>query len=182
MSAKYSFHLQSRDKRRNLPARIVIGRNTTETVAHVLLKLMGYLLFHRERVQVEANLHIDSIPYVPDIVQLDYALQPVLWVECGECAVAKLHKLAVKVPEAEIWVLKRSEADAQALFQTMSKLELRRNRYNLVGLDAAMFDELCALLKSRNEVLWVGGEFDPPNLRFDFNGLWFDAPFVVLRF
>lgn len=26
------------------------------------------------------------------------------------------------------------------------------------------------------------GEFDPPGLQFDFNGLWFDAPFTVLKF
>jgi len=182
VSAKYNFNLLSQDKRRDLPGKIVIGRNTTETVAHVVLKLLAFLLFYRERLQIEANLRMDSIPFVPDVVQLDYALRPVLWVECGECSVGKLNKLAVKVPEAEIWVLKRSVGDAEMVRQAMAKMELRRDRYNLIGLDEAMFDELCGLLQGRNELLWVRGEFDPPNLQFDFNGLWFDAPFTVLRF
>lgn len=182
MSAKYSFQLQSRDRRRDLPGKIVIGQNTTETAAHVLLKLLAYVLFYRERLQIETDLHMDSIPFVPDIVQLDYGLRPVLWVECGECSVGKLHKLAVKVPDAEIWVMKRSGAEARALVRAMARMELRRDRYRLVGLDEAMFDEVCGLMQSRNQLLWVRGEFDPPHLQFDFNGLWFDAPFEVLGF
>ena len=182
MSAKYSFHLESRDCRRDLPRKIIIGRQETETLAHVTLKFLAYLLFFRERLQIETNLHNDSIPFVPDIVQLDYELRPKLWIECGECGVNKLHKLAVKVPEAEIWIVKRSPAAAQHLFDAMAKEELRRDRYHLLGLDAAMVDEFCSLLLPRNELLWVSGEFDPPNLQFDFNGLWFDAAFSVIRF
>src|SRR5437899_8675053 len=43
------------------------------------------------------------------------------------------------------------------------------------GLSA--LDELCGLLQGRNELFWVRGEFAPPNIQFDFNCLWFDAPF-----
>jgi len=91
-------------------------------------------------------------------------------------------KYNFKVPEAEIWVVKPSLAAAESLFQAMAKMELRRARYNLIGLDASMFDELCGLLQSRNELVWVSGEVDPPNLQFDFNGLWFDAPFAIFKF
>ena len=44
-----------------------------------------------------------------------------------------------------------------------------------------MFEEFCGLVQSRNELTWMRGEFDPPGVQFDFNGLWFDAPFTVLR-
>ena len=64
----------------------------------------------------------------------------------------------------------------------MAKGELRRDRYGLIGLDPEMFEEMCALLAARNEVFWLGCEFDPPRVQLDFNGLWFDAPFTVLRF
>jgi len=182
MSAKYSFQLESQEHRRQLPRKLIIGRSETETTAHVMLKLLAYVLFYRDRLQLEVNLHNDNIPYVPDLVQLDYELRPKLWVECGECGVNKLDKLAVKVPEAEIWIVKRSVAEAEHLIHAMAKAELRRDRYHLMGLDAGMFSELSTLLKSRNELLWVRGDFDPPHLQFDFNGLWFDAPFEILRF
>jgi uncharacterized protein YaeQ len=182
MSAKYSFQLESQEHRRELPRKLIIGRSELETTAHVMLKLLAYLLFHRERLQLGVNLHMDSIPYVPDLVQLDYELRPKLWVECGDCGVTKLHKLAVKVPEAEIWIVKRSLAEAELLHHAMAKAELRCERYHLIGLDAEMFTELSALLKPRNELLWVGGDFETPHLQFDFNGLWFNAPFHVLHF
>jgi hypothetical protein len=182
VSAKYSFQLESRDPRRALPYKIIIGRDTTETEAHVVLKLLAYLLFFRERLQIESNLHDDSIPFVPDLVQLDYELRPALWVECGECSVDKLDRLAVKVPEAELWVVKRSWGEVEALARAMARMDLRRHRYRLLGLDLVMFDEVCGLLRNRNRVFWVQGTFDPPQLQFDFNGLWFDAPFSVLEF
>lgn len=182
MSGKYSFDLKSEERRRPLPGKIIVGQKENEGVKHVLLKFMAFVLFHRERLQIEPRLLDDNIPFEPDVIQLDYSLRPALWVECGECGVGKLHKLAVKVPDAEIWVVKRSPVDAENLFRAMAKEELRRDRYGIIGLDPAMFDEMCALLRPRNALVWFSGEFDPPRLQFDFNGLWFDTGFTVLKF
>jgi hypothetical protein len=64
----------------------------------------------------------------------------------------------------------------------MEKEEFRRNRYSIVGLDLAMFNEVCGLIRPRNEMLWVSASFEPGNMQFDFNGLWFDSPFTLLRY
>ena len=182
MSDKFSFQIESSDRRRQFPHKVVIGQSDIETSATVLLKLFAYLLFFRERIQMGVNLHDDTIPYVPDLVQLDYEMRPVLWVECGDCPIAKLDRLAVKVPEAEIWVIARSAEAVAFLVKGMRKAELRQDRYNLLGLDAAMFDEILGLMENRNRVFWVDGGFDPANVQLDFNGLWFDAAFEVVRF
>ena len=148
----------------------------------VVLKLLGFMLFYRERLQVEGDVHNDSISFRPDLVWLDYEMRPKLWVECGECGASKLNKLAVKAHDAEIWVLKRSPAEAELLFAAMAKEGLRRDRYSLLAFDAEMFDELCGLVAARNEVVWFGGNFEPARMQFEFNQLWFDAPFTVRRF
>lgn len=181
MSHKHSFTLRSEDARRDLPGKVILAQQLTETTAHVLLKLLGFVLFHRERLQIETNLHDHSIPFVPDLVQLDYQLRPVLWVECGECSVTKLDKLAVKVPEAELWILKRSLPAAEDLLRAMRKADLRRDRYRLIGFDAPTFDELCAMVSGRNELICYHARFDPPAMQLDFNGLWFDLPFTILN-
>lgn len=182
MSAKFTFRLKSEERSRDLPNRVLIAQSSTETTTHVVLKLLGYVLFHRERLQMETSLEQSDIHFVPDLVELDYTMKPVLWVECGECSVAKLDKLAVKANEAEIWVLKRSAAEAEQLHQAMAKQGLRRNRYRLMGFDAGMFAEMLELLTQRNELHWFRGSFDPPQLQFEFNGLWFDSEFMLLRF
>ena len=183
MSAKYSFTLKSEDRRRVLPEKLILGRHETEPVTHVLLRVLAFVLLHRERLQVGARLHDDNIPFDPDLVQLDYQLRPAFWVQCGVCGVSKLDKLAVKVPEAELWIVTASLADAQELLAAMAKADLRRNRYDLLALDGAMVAELVGQLRSRNDLRLYEARFDdPPNLQLDFNGLWFDAPFTRLRF
>jgi uncharacterized protein YaeQ len=182
MSAKYSFNLSCDDAKREMPRKIIIAQQESETIVHVALKLLGFLLFSRPRLQIETNLHMDSIPFIPDIVQLNYELRPVLWVECGECGVNKLNKLAVKIPDSEIWIIRRSPAAAEELIRQMEKAELRRNRYSIIGFDPEMFEEICGLIHPRNDVSWVRGTFDPTEIQFDFNGLWFDAPFSLFKF
>lgn len=182
MTGKFSFSLTSDDARRPFPSKIIIGQAETETVIHVGLKLLGYLLFFRDRIQIETRLPDQMIPYVPDLSQLDYELRPRLWVECGECSIAKLHKLAVKAPEAEIWVLKRSYAAAEDTLRAMLKEGLRRNRYNIIGMEPEILAEMCSLIQSRNTLYWLKGTFEPGEIQFDLNGLWFELPLKVYRF
>lgn len=182
MSSRFAFYVETEDKRRGLPERVFIGRKETETTKHVLLKFLGFALFYRERLQIEAELHDDNIRFTPDLVQLDYTMRPALWVECGEVNAAKLDRLAVKAPEADIWVVKRSPAECEPLLREMEKHKLRRKRYRLLAFDPEMFDEALGSLALRNEIFWHRGTFDPPGLQFDFNGLWFDCEFQVFEF
>lgn len=181
MNAKYSFTFTSKDSRRRLPGKIIIGQNETETIVHVGLKLIAYLYFFRERIQLETRLPNEMISYVPDLAQLDYELRPVLWVECGECSIAKLDKLAVKAPEAEIWVVKKSVADAEETLRGMEREDLRRGRYHIMGLDDNVFGEICEVIQGRNEVFWLRGTLEPPEMQFDLNGLWFEMPFKLFQ-
>lgn len=182
MSARYAFSFVSQEARRPLPSRLIIAQHETETIVHIALKLIGHLYFARDRLQLETNLHDDSIPFIPDLVQLNYELRPALWVECGECSVAKLNKLAVKVPEAEIWIVKKSPADADLLLLAMAREELRRDRYSMLVLDPEVFQEVCAALRARNEVTWFGAPPDAAVMQFELNELWYELPFTLRRF
>lgn len=181
LSAKFTFTLKSDDRRRPMPHKILIGLQPNETVRHIALKLIAWLLFCRERIQIETNVQDDAIPFVPDLAVLGYDMRVQLWVECGECSVAKLHKLAVKCPEAEIWIVKRSLDDARHLLASMEKEELRKGRYSIVALDPAFFDEVCENIRERNDVYWYRGDFDPPEMRFVLNEIWFETAFEILR-
>jgi uncharacterized protein YaeQ len=196
MSGKYSFGLRSEDRKRPLPTKIIIGQQPTETIYSVGLKLMAYCYFFRDRLEIEPDLGNDNIPFVPDLAQLDYELRPALWIECGECGVNKLNKLAVKVPEAEIWVVKRSLGSAHELLRAMGRDELRRNRYNLLAFDQQGFEELSGMIQSRNHLTWYKAtveaqhpsyEAEPApdvehEMHFEFNELWFQLPFHLLKF
>ena len=95
MAAKFTFQCTSDDRRRPLPHKILFGLGVNESANHVVLKFVAWLLFFRERLMVETDVGNDNIPFVPDLCQLGYDMRPTLWVECGDCSVGKLHKLAV---------------------------------------------------------------------------------------
>jgi uncharacterized protein YaeQ len=181
MSAKHVFKLSSDEARRPLPGKVLLVQHETENLTHVLLKLFGYVLFYDERLQIEARLPTDHIPFEPDLILLDYELRPKLWIECGECSLNKLNKLAVKAPEAELWIVKRSPGEAQRLRQQMEHEQMRRGRYGIVGLDEAMLHEIEGLVAGRDALHWFGGSLERGQMQLEFNGLWFDAPLTVLR-
>lgn len=181
MSAKFAFRLSSEDAQRPLPSKLIIGQKETETTVHVMQKALAYLHFFRDRIQIDTNLHMETIPFVPDLSQLDYTLRPALWVECGECGVAKLHKLAVKLPGTDIWIVKRSKEEADRLLHAMEQADLRRDRYRILAFDQELFEEMRQLLGSKNEIRWYRETREPTTLQLDFNGLWFELPFEEMQ-
>lgn len=181
MPGKFTFQMTSDDRRRPLPHKILLGQRPTESVRHVFMKFLAWVLFHRERLVIEGDTQNDAIPFEPDVLQLGYDMRPQLWIECGECSVAKLDKLSVKCPEAEIWVVKASGEEALALLRMMQREEFRTGRYGIVALDLDMVMEAEGLVRERNTFHWYRGELDQKRMQFDLNGLWFDHAFDVLR-
>lgn len=185
MAAKFTFQLTSADRHRPLPHKLLLALQPNESVRHVTLKLLGWLLFWRERLQVETEVPDDSIPFVPDVCELGYDMRPRLWIECGDCGTGKLHKIAVKCPEAKIWCLKRTAAEAEELLGQMAKDGLRKGHYGIIAFDSEFFDEVSALIGARNALQWFKGGLgeepgiEAPMLQFELNGLWFDTGFQI---
>ena len=100
MAGKFSFRLQRASPRRDFPNKIVLRQQDSETPT-MLMAGLGDLLSSGS-IQIDVNLDMDSIPFRPDVVELDYEMRPRLWIECGECSVNELDKLAVKVPRRNL--------------------------------------------------------------------------------
>ena len=181
MSARHVFNLRSEDRRRVLPVKVLMVQREAETFRQILVKLFAYLLFHRERILLEPSLEDAMLSFRPDIAQLDYEGRIVLWIECGDCPIDKLDRLAVKAPYGEIWVVRGSPEEAENLWRQARQRGLRRGRYGIVGFDPALLEEVMEVAVARNDVVWYRGTFDPPKMQFEFNGLWFESEFLVLR-
>ena len=182
MQTKYSFQLKSEDKTRDFPHKALLTESEQQPAGQLLLKLLGYLLFFRERIQIDTRLPNSTFNFAPDIAALDYQLHPVLLIECGDCDTKKLNKLAIKAPEAEIWVLRSNEAEALDLLKRMKKDDLRTGRYKILAFEEEGFREMHELLSPKNEVMWVSVDWDLCSIQLDFNEVWFDLEFQVFDF
>lgn len=182
MSAKFNVRFVSELRNHPLPQKILLAKQPLESVEHVVLKLLAFTIFWHERLEIEPRLHDDNIPFVPDLAQLDYELRPAKWIECGSTPAAKLDKLAVKVPQAEIWLVDRSVAELASAKAEMERLELRRKRYQLMAFDPATFDELARLFTDRNELTLYHLDLAERQLQLEFNGIWFDTELIFDTF
>jgi hypothetical protein len=188
LASKYTFQFVSEDRRRPLPHKLLLALTPNESTRHIGLKLLAYILFFRERLQVETEVPDESIPFVPDLVELGYDLRPKLWIECGDCGTSKLHKLSVKCSETEIWCLKRSVSEADGLLRNMAKDGLRRGRFGVIAFEHDFFEDFLRILEERNEIHWYRGGFagenglEAPGMQFELNGLWFESSFHVWNF
>ncbi len=174
MSRRYRFDLTSDDPRMRLPEKVMVGMKSGETEAHVLLKGIGFAICYRDRMEIEKKIPRDDVLFVPDLVQFDYRLEVAFWGECGDCSVDKLNKLAVKAPEAEIWVLKKSKNEADDLLVKMRKAGLRKGRYKVASFNVDDFMEILQLQKPKNSLYLCQMDWEMRQLQMEFNRLWFD--------
>ncbi len=187
VAGKFNFQFTSDDRLRPLPHKLLLALGQNESVRHIALKLLAYLLFYRDRLQVETEVPDEGIPFVPDLVELGYDLRPRLWIECGDCGTGKLHKLTTKCSETEIWCLKRSLSEADGLLRNLTKDEVRRGRIGVIAFETDFFEDLCRTIQERNQLHWYRGGFagenglEAPGMQFELNELWFESSFRVQK-
>lgn len=176
---KFSFRIECEDTRLGLPEKLVIGRDQDEAIVHVVLKALGFLIFFRERLQIGGHLFNDNIPFVPDLLQLDYEGHPLFWAECGESDPQRLKKIVAKAPRGEVWWLRERQGDFERMSGALKKAGVRPGRVRMLAFPDELVDGLCQNLAARNEVYWMPASFEPPALQFDFNSEWIESDFAL---
>lgn len=91
--------------------RVFMVKRRGESMRHVMMKLLSYLLFYHERLEIEASA---SQHYKPDLVRFDLRGEPVQWVDCGQTSLAKLDKISRKNRQTYIDIMKASPGELAA--------------------------------------------------------------------
>ncbi len=171
---KFGFRIECSEPRLGIPDRLVVGRKAEESQRDVVLKLLGYLYFHRERLQLGGHLQAENIPFVPDLLQLDYEGRPRFWGECGESDPRRIRKILQKASRAEVWWIRCAGGEPE---EDLRRAGVRPGRLRFLDLPGEPLDELSRGLRARNEVFWMPPEHSPPLIQLDFNGLWIESGF-----
>ncbi len=87
---------------------LVLTKRAGESTAHVLLKAIGYARYLPQypglRVEVPVG---NGDRYKPDLVALDDAGEPLVWIECGHADVDKVRRLLRRYPRTHFVWLRR---------------------------------------------------------------------------
>lgn len=130
--------------------KLVLAAWTGEKMWHVVLKLLGYLLFYEQKPRIEEGI---GWHYKPDLVRLDERGRVALWVDCGNIAPRKIDRVAKKVGgEGRFFILKRHRRAAEALRHLLAGKTRHLERVHLIAFDDHVVDELAKALDGTNRL------------------------------
>ena len=112
----FKFNIVCGEEKRLLVLRETIG----ESPQHIILKLLTYLLFFNDNLQVETTAFQH---YKPDFVKFDEEQNWKVrkWIDCGVIDDKKLLKISKHNRQAEIYIFKNSKDSAQSLKDKIGK-------------------------------------------------------------
>lgn len=142
---KYTFNIQAE----HISPKLVLEKAKGESEAHVILKLLSYLMFYRQGIKIE---HRVEQHFKPDLVVEGDNFQPVLWVDCGNTAIRKLDKVATKNHNCEIYIVKENNHQLRAYYQKSQKRVKRIERVQFICFDDGFVSALVNGLQRTNEV------------------------------
>ncbi len=157
--------------------RLVLAKRAGESLGHVLLKLLSWMLFYAPDLRIEVGV---EQRHKPDLVRVDELGRPTFWIDCGSIGVKRLDRIARQNREAEVVVVKRTESEARAYLRSAEPFLRRPGRIRLVAFRAGFVDEIAAALHDHAAIVAtvVGA---PGHVYLDVAGVPLDSEVIVLR-
>jgi len=120
-----------------------------ESLDHVVLKLLGFILFHEYSPEIEYSI---GWKYKPDLIAFDDNDKIILWVECADVAPAKIRRIMQKYPDARLVVLKPSDHKARGFSKIFEDEKKEGVKIEITGFDDGFVDHICRNLFDRGTI------------------------------
>ena len=131
-------------------ARLITVKGSRESWEHVMMKLVSYVLFYHEDLEVERRI---GQHYKPDLVRLDLRGEPVQWIDCGKTTLRKLDRITRSNQGTFIDIVKPSRT-AMRHYKRMADEQLALpERVRYWAVDANFLRALAAQLTGRHELV-----------------------------
>lgn len=142
--------VQLHDPARGYPdvrERLFLTKKRGESLDHVLMKLLGWLLFYHPELKVEVSAEQH---YKPDLVRFDERGAPLQWIDCGQTSLRKLDRIATRNRKTTIDIVKPTERELR-LFKAAADARIERpERVRFFAFRDGFLDELAGLVQSRH--------------------------------
>lgn len=144
----FKFNIAKDSEKRLIVLREAIG----ESSQHIILKLLAYLLFFDDNLQIEIEAFQH---YKPDLVKFDeeQTWKVIKWIDCGAVDDKKLLKISKHNHQAEIYIFKDNKDSAQSL-----KDKVIKKASNVSNIRYCVFNKddlkiIQELMIQRNEII-----------------------------
>jgi len=150
--------------------KVVMGRSAPEeSDLHILLKFLGWCLFHHEYLAVEKQ---DVDPdYRPDLVVQRPDGSVRAWIEAGNTSARKIDKVTRRFSDAKVYVLHQNARAIHSVAEQIRRHVERNQKVGLVYFEDGFCDRFLRLMTDKNDVVCNIMENDGL-LELTMNGDW----------
>lgn len=145
MIEKFTFELASP----KVNEKLVLVKGESEHRAHVVLKVLSYLLFYDPRLAIDAEV---GMHYKPDLsVQGEFGL-PELWIDCGDVTLKKVRSLARKLKNTRFVLVKASRRNLEQFRRTMENKVEHFEKIEFLAFENGFVDSVAEALQRTNDM------------------------------
>lgn len=173
MQIRATVHLDTKSKK------LVMVSHENETPEHLALKLAAFILFFNSDPIVEISskhFAIANQEFKPDLLSLDETGDIRIWIECGNVTTNKMEKLARRIPDARIIVLKEIQREAENLRRILEKNEVKNREH--IEIWSFPENQFAEWMKAMDESVEVYGEMSEHSFNLVANSIPFNFDFL----
>ncbi|QGJ70135.1 Hypothetical protein PBC10988_18290 [Planctomycetales bacterium 10988] len=136
--------------------RQMLTLSSSETVRHVAMKLLAYLVYWEREPEIEKRV---GQHYKPDLVCREPSNHYVegekitLWIECGDVAVKKLDKISIRNPEAEFIVVKPTTRQRDQFKTQVDRKVKNPERFRYLTFEDGFLRSFVLALTTRSRIV-----------------------------
>lgn len=151
----FKFNIISSSEKRLL----ILRKTPNESLNHIILKLLAYLSFFDDDLQIETDT---SQHYKPDLVKFDkeQVWKAIKWIECGTIDPKKLLKISRHNRQAEICIFKSNKESALSLKNKLIKKTKHLSNICYFIFNKEQIDSIKQLLGDRNKIIILNKNFN----------------------
>lgn len=129
--------------------KLILVKDVCELRAHIVMKLLAYLLYYTPELKVEisAGMH-----YKPDLmIPGDHGV-PKLWIDCGQVAAKKIEVLSKKLKNSRVIFIKATERELYVFKKMVDKKIDQPERLEFLAFEAGFVESLGNALQRTNHI------------------------------
>ncbi len=129
---------------------MIVVKDITESHAHVVMKLLAFLLYYDPRLVIEKSV---DMHYKPDLVIPGDHGVPELWIDCGKIALKKVDTLSRKLKTSRLVIIKENKREMESFRKLIDKKVEHALRVEYLAFEPGFVTAIGENLKRTNEVM-----------------------------
>jgi len=129
--------------------KLILVKDVCELRAHIVMKLLAYLLYYTPELKVEisADMH-----YKPDLMIPGEHGVPRLWIDCGQVALKKIETLAKKLKNSRVIFIKPNQRELDVFKKMVDKKIENSEKLEFLAFEPGFIESLGHALKRTNHI------------------------------